>query len=516
MVELVSSKLQGDGSQETLLDPEYFQSAPYLNVTNVFRFPTTTYEVLEGSEIKPLFAFDVSQALLPYSYSLQGDLPEGLVFDSQQGIITGIPTEAGQKIVKICSVEASVVSLTNCQDLVLSVVTERPIAQPIPVVSSNLCTSPSGQGTNQDPILIYDAEDFDTCLRHYPNRKFKLMADIDFNGYSYSQIPIFNGILLGNNLKLLNYSYSESLFNVLGEGALIKDLKIENFNITDATVIAGSMRGSIVKNVSFKNGILNLNQVYHCSLIANALTMPQQNPSYNGFIEDVFVENVTVNGTFMNGGFWTHCGGIVSLVLHTPFRISKVDMKNYDLTVPGNVATAIVGHNGTNGGWGPNPDISNLWIDQVYIDSNSSISGRAFTHSIIANPHGSDVISNTGSLAQINAGEIFSSGMSGCIEPNKSEPLRIVNSFFAGQLNGMAPYTMVGATYASLVESVQFINTASLDIPLVGVSGSPIATDSSHYVLSQPDFYDPNNSAFDYWMSNIWDLSVGTYPSLKY
>jgi hypothetical protein len=110
-----------------------------------------------------------------------------------------------------------------------------------------------GAGTAESPYLIYDANDMQAIGADSScwNAHFKLMADIDMSGFMGTQFNIigyydgptdpendpFTGVFDGNGHTITNFTYTcdgpdgIGLFGLVGEGARIKNLGVENVNI---------------------------------------------------------------------------------------------------------------------------------------------------------------------------------------------------------------------------------------------------------------------------------------------
>ncbi len=121
-----------------------------------------------------------------------------------------------------------------------------------------------GSGTEEDPYLIYTAEQFNwiSLVPGDWDKHFKLMADIDFNelaGTSYStigyySIPLhikpFSGVFDGNGHTISNFIYNSEyihcigLFSIVdGENAQIKNLGLIAPNISADTERTGAIVG---------------------------------------------------------------------------------------------------------------------------------------------------------------------------------------------------------------------------------------------------------------------------------
>lgn len=488
-----------------------FTSLPALNTSGSFRYPLHGLETFINKPIYIMYPIDKNTGST-YTFQISsGVLPAGLSFNTTTGLISGTPTSLEKNTIQICRVDAGVPSNTDCQSLIINVIEEVSVSGSIGV-DPLLCSSLSGDGSNSDPILINSINDLNTCVRNYPKRAFLLNANLDFAGNQISGLPDFNGIFDGGNHELENWNHTEPVFANLLEGAIVRNLKIKNLTTTGANALTAVMRGSIVHNVEFDTVSITSGS-QGIGLVAGNITTPTVKPFYHGYIDNIKVTNITIN---RSAGGWAWSGSLVAIIMETPYRISNVHYYGTNnITMNGNVAGAVVGTNHSRD-WlegGLYGDISNVWLDRIQVDTGTTQSGGgAFLNSIYSNPTKRDVISHSYSRAVVNGyGGIGVSGFVGTIEDDYSnDPLFIVDSYFAGTLNN-AGGIMTGSSYRS--GSVMLVRTASIDTLVPPVNGSPVAS-STHSVLSDDDFKNPSHSAFANWISTIWNLQTGVYPTL--
>ncbi|MBN1787050.1 MAG: hypothetical protein JW806_01495 [Sedimentisphaerales bacterium] len=143
-----------------------------------------------------------------------------------------------------------------------------------------------GTGTEEDPYLIYTAEQFNAIIYTYchMDMHFKLMSDIDFSGYLGNKFNIisniafpFTGVFDGNNHLISNLAIDANgnnyvgLFGYIGPNSVIKNIGIADANIsgrTDVGSLAGYNGGSIrncysmgtVSGFSRVGGLVGLNE----------------------------------------------------------------------------------------------------------------------------------------------------------------------------------------------------------------------------------------------------------------
>ncbi len=95
----------------------------------------------------------------------------------------------------------------------------------------------TGQGTNQNPYLIYDPNDLGAIWQQ-PDRYYRLQNDLDLAGimWSVAVIPDFAGVLDGNNHTISNLNISGSghlgLMGVTRSCASVNNLGLENVNVS--------------------------------------------------------------------------------------------------------------------------------------------------------------------------------------------------------------------------------------------------------------------------------------------
>jgi hypothetical protein len=137
-----------------------------------------------------------------------------------------------------------------------------------------------GSGTLEDPYQIWTAEQMNTIGLHSEdwNKSFILMADIDlsaFTGTQYNRIGdyygvLFSGIFDGNGHVIINLNYmTEStvvdsynrmvgLFGATGTDSIIKNLGLENIQLSSGDYVGGIVGNNSGKIIScYSIGIIN-------------------------------------------------------------------------------------------------------------------------------------------------------------------------------------------------------------------------------------------------------------------
>ena len=216
------------------------------------------------------------------------------------------------------------------------------VKKPIQVLKENINYDGfTGEGTEENPILIENAEQLSKINLLTGKEYLKLTTDIDatnIENFNYTS-RIFSGTLNGDNHKISNLTVKpdDNYVGIFGQNyGIVQDLKIENLkidmeannNISYIGGIAGYNKG-VIKNVQINGSINNSGN-------ATVLYMGQI-AGYN--IEKL--ENTATNGTLTNSGEAEHLyfGQVAGCNDNTITRAnSEGTIKN-----TGNVTTAYVG-----------------------------------------------------------------------------------------------------------------------------------------------------------------------------
>lgn len=116
----------------------------------------------------------------------------------------------------------------------------------------NYCLFSGGIGTQDDPFVVDSAETFNfiryNLTAHYKLPDTDSFVGIDFNGQTIYSIgsdeEAFTGSFNGNNKLLYNISISKvsknsSIFDCLGQTGVIKNVIVQNINITNGSNVGG-------------------------------------------------------------------------------------------------------------------------------------------------------------------------------------------------------------------------------------------------------------------------------------
>lgn len=140
-------------------------------------------------------------------------------------------------------------------------------------------TKPVGNGSSGSPFLIYTAEQLVAVAKYVESESasvsYKLMADIDMNGYTMSPIGSekhpYTGVFSGNGYSISNMTITEpvaygkdgytiGMFGYIGKGGVVKDVRLNSATVNfaksgsvSAGIVAGRNAGTI-ENVTVFDG----------------------------------------------------------------------------------------------------------------------------------------------------------------------------------------------------------------------------------------------------------------------
>jgi len=193
-----------------------------------------------------------------------------------------------------------------------------------------------GNGTAENPYLIYTAEDMNTIGAHPVdwNKHFKLTADVNlasytethFNRIGDSDTNVFTGVFDGNGHTISNFTYTSAtvdyvgIFGSLGNGCNVKNLFVTGVNVTGRTYtggLVGSNRGTItdchitlgdVNGTDLVGGLVGYNGdtgvITNCNVTGNITGITETAGlagENNGSIAVCYAAG-TVSGTYISGG----------------------------------------------------------------------------------------------------------------------------------------------------------------------------------------------------------------------
>jgi hypothetical protein len=132
-----------------------------------------------------------------------------------------------------------------------------------------------GSGTENDPYLLFTPDQF-MLIGSQSGIHYKLMGDIDFEGFNFIPISSFSGKLDGNNFKIKNISYTES-FGISSQVGIFRSTSNSGVDYSE------------IKNLTIENIVFNINSVH-----------PLQDNGHFGLLvgyNNGIIENVTASGT---------------------------------------------------------------------------------------------------------------------------------------------------------------------------------------------------------------------------
>ncbi len=143
-----------------------------------------------------------------------------------------------------------------------------------------------GEGTPDDPYIIYDTTDFTSFITNVNNGTaasacYKLGSDISANGTA-AITASYGGIFDGNGYTISDLSHP--LFNIV-DGGVVKNVTLKNVGISSSDSYVGAIAGTAQ----------GYSRIYNCGILPNDATFPEGTHPY-----------VTTTGT--------GAGGIVGLL----------------------------------------------------------------------------------------------------------------------------------------------------------------------------------------------------------
>ena len=213
----------------------YYPMPAYWAQNDAVRRAAATYITLPAAETVSNFNTEgVISTVMPVTASLT---QPSTVFSIANGKVTAGPTE---------ELAADTLVLANGRYFNSYPIMKVPAVLP-------------GSGTEADPWQVATADDFlkvadfmVATVSSFDGEYFKVMADLDFSGKEFTPISTttlpFKGIFDGNGKTIKNVSYEGNddnqihhigLFTNLGEGSVVKNLKLANVRITGYAYVGG-------------------------------------------------------------------------------------------------------------------------------------------------------------------------------------------------------------------------------------------------------------------------------------
>lgn len=188
----------------------------------------------------------------------------------------------------------------------------------------------TGSGTQLNPYIISTPSDLD-AVRNNMTAYYELGNDIDMSGFgSFTPIGLnienntrFNGHFDGKGFKIKNLTINESsnytgLFGITNNNSIIKNIGIENCNVSGTGDYSGALIGRSYGQV---NNCYSTGTVTGGSQVGGLIGY-----NYVGIIQNCY-SKCTVSGINYLGGFIGHPGPNYSTpVLRNCFSIGSVDI----------------------------------------------------------------------------------------------------------------------------------------------------------------------------------------------
>ncbi|KAF2962244.1 DUF4493 domain-containing protein [Fervidobacterium sp. 2310opik-2] len=231
---------------------------------------------------------------------------------------------------KQATIELSLVDYNNLEKIAVSVYCFETEGQKVELAKADILPFDGGTGTQDDPYLIRTAwqlQRLNDSQYLTANKYFKLIANIDLTGFTWTPIgnfssdlsqTAFQGTLDGDYHKITNLTFNDTsrsnagLFGYL-YNATVKNLIIENANVT-AKQYVGALSGSAKKSMIYRVGVRNSAvegtnnnyNIYAGGLIGDV--------SGGVTIEESFANNITVSGPNYDNA---RVGGLVGRLMHS-------------------------------------------------------------------------------------------------------------------------------------------------------------------------------------------------------
>lgn len=353
----------------------------------------------ENVTIQDITSSIATQANSSIRYILKNSkLPTGLTLNQQTGNISGAATVAGSSSAEVCIVLNNVIT-SQCNSINFIILPEKTFSDS--ALDPLLCSASNGVGSKEDPIQINSVEDFKTCVENYSDRYFLLMQDLTISNvpasadYMNQGISSFTGIFDGQNFKISNLEISaagsdyQGLFNQLSDGAEIKNLIIENFNVAGryyVGLLVGSMNSSKLTNIQIQGGSINSNSIAG-GLVGYVFYTDNHLRSK---IHNIKIQNLVMN----QADGWGRSGGLIGTTTNGMLSISNIAMDNINIA-SGSIVGGLIGSDEGRSWGGQGADIIAEEFDITNIRiTNMDISRGAFVAGLIGRALGGIKIKN--------------------------------------------------------------------------------------------------------------------------
>lgn len=200
-----------------------------------------------------------------------------------------------------------------------------------------------GSGTASDPYVICSPSHFQN-ISTAPSAYFRVGANLDFSGFTFTPIPTFTGTLEGGGATLSNLTITSSAGNsgIIGTSAgTISNLTI-HATITDtggySGILAATVFGGTITNVmttgsvtatEFAGGLVGATSgVVSIQRCVSSASVTSTGPGYSGGLVGGIANGTTISNSYATGsvsasGAGDYLGGLVGLVDTTTSTITS-------------------------------------------------------------------------------------------------------------------------------------------------------------------------------------------------
>ena len=501
--------------------------------TTSFNYPQSAVQFVNTATLGPTRAYytytdPYGSATVQFAIRDATTLPSGLTFDYAQGEIGGTPTQTQGSNVIICLVKNKILT-SKCLPLTINTKSALGITAP---GSSPSCTS-GGSGTDADPYVLNSATDFDQCLRAEPTKSFIMKNGIDLSSSGvFTPITSFSGTLNGNGYTLSNMVYNDpgtglrgvALFRQVTSGAVIKNLKISNFDLHGVgngffvAALAGVAEDAVFSNIELDS--INISGTAQIGGMIGQwkTTGVAFNYTYQGGSIDLCKGNqISLNSIDPN---WSYTGGLVGMIDNNLMvRITRSSVRNLNITGGRNIIGGLVGASQTGINSLTGRPLASLSIDSSFTSGN--LSGNAFLGGIIGAATAGDSLTNVGSTLHLNSTDSTypGGGLVGCVGGNTANSalmFAISNSYFNGTFAGLGTFgTVMGDTSYKSWNGISIIGNSYYNNALgtsVQPSGNTSTVIGNYQGVSSASLLLP--ATFQFWNSP-WTFDV-TGPVMPY
>ena len=277
-------------------------------------------------------------------------------------------------------------------------------------------------------------------ISNNPDGKYILMNDIEMSGFDWTPISAFKGELNGNGYSINNLTIDKNqnnlaLFSTAEAGALIKNLGIENANISQSytngqyhAVLIASVTGSATISNVYATGNVNGSQ-YTGGLVVVATSLT---------IENTYASvNVNTTSTYYQTGGLIAQGSYITI--NNSFTSGNVvSQGDYNGGLIGSVNNSLISNSYASGDVTGDSYTGGL-IGQVYTNvtiSNSyasgDVTGSSYTGGLIGSANSTVTISNSCAFGNVYGLNDYVGGFAGNIQSN----VQIAHSYASGNVKG--------------------------------------------------------------------------------